>query len=178
MSDFPRALPAPPGDLVPLTAALVEGALAGSRRSPRGRLIQRLHKSDAEPLHRMLNAVQPGSYVRPHRHLAPPKPEAWLVLRGAALFFTFEDDGRVRDVLEVAAGTDLFGVDLAAGVFHTLVAVAPDTVVYEAKPGPYAPADDKELAPWAPAEGDPGAAAYLRSLLDEHRRRAGARPPP
>ena len=33
------------------------------------------------------------------------------------------------------------------------------------KPGPYSQANDKDFAPWAPREGEPGAAEYLERLL-------------
>jgi cupin fold WbuC family metalloprotein len=162
---FPRALDPPPGDLALITSALVQHAVETSRESPRRRVIQPFHKSDTDPLHRMLNAVQPDSYVRPHRHLDPPKAEAWILLRGALVFFTFEDDGRIRDAIRVAAGSDCFGVDLTPGIYHSFVALEPDTVIYEVKPGPYEPASDKAFAPWAPAEGSPDAPAYMRALL-------------
>ncbi len=47
-------------------------------------MIQPFHKQNSDTLHRMLNAVQPDSYVRPHRHLDPPKAEAWILLQGVA----------------------------------------------------------------------------------------------
>jgi cupin fold WbuC family metalloprotein len=166
-----RALDAPAGELVVLSRALVEHATEVSRTSPRRRIILPFHKGEAETLHRMLNVIQPDSYVRPHRHLEPPKSEAWVVLRGAVAFFTFEEDGRVRDCLSLEAGGEHFGVDLAPGIFHGLVALAPDTVIYEVKNGPYAPAHDKSLASWAPAEGTPEAAGYLARLSEEFRRR-------
>jgi cupin fold WbuC family metalloprotein len=169
---FPAALPTPTGELRLLGDAEIERALAASRASPRRRVILPFHASHAEPLHRMLNAMQPDSYVRPHRHLEPPKAEAWLVLRGAAALFTFEDDGRVREAVQLTAGREPFGVDLAPGVYHTVIARAPDTVLYEVKPGPYSAADDKAFAPWAPPEGDPDAPTYMASLLAELGRRA------
>ena len=170
-SSYRRALDAPAGELVVLSRALVEEVTEASRTSPRRRIIQPFHKEDAELLHRMFNVIQPDSYVRPHRHLEPPKAEAWVVLRGALAFFTFEDDGRVRDCLSLEAGGEHFGVDLAPGIFHGLVALAPDTVIYEVKTGPYAPANDKTFASWAPAEGTPEATGYLTSLREEFRRR-------
>lgn len=170
-SSFPRALTAPAGELVVLSRQLVEGVTQASRESPRRRIIQPFHKSEADSLHRMLNIIQPNSYVRPHRHLDPPKAEAWVLLRGALAFFTFEDDGRVRDCLALEAGGEQFGVDLAAGIFHSLVALTPDTVIYEVKPGPYAPANDKTFAPWAPEEGSPAATSYLARLHAEFQRR-------
>jgi cupin fold WbuC family metalloprotein len=169
-SSFRRALDAPSGDLVVLSRSLVEHATTASRESPRRRVIQPFHKSDADLLHRMLNVIQPDSYVRPHRHLDPPKSEAWVVLQGAVAFFTFEDDGRVRDCLGLEAGGERFGVDLAPGLYHGLVALAPDTVLYEVKNGPYAPANDKSFAPWAPEEGSPAAASYLARLREEYQR--------
>jgi hypothetical protein len=57
------------------------------------------------------------------------------------------------------------GIDLEPGVWHTLTAVSPYAVCYEVKPGPWDPKTDKEFAPWAPSEGDPAAAGYLRGLL-------------
>lgn len=174
MTDRPRlALDPPAGPFTSIDLARVQEAVAFSRSSPRRRVIAPLHKHHDEPLHRMLNAVQPDSYIRPHRHLDPPKAEGWIVLRGSLAFFTFEPDGEVRDCLRAAAGGDVFGVDLDAGVYHAFIALEPDTVIYEVKPGPYAVADDKSFAPWSPAEGDPAAAEYMRGLLAEYRRRSG-----
>jgi cupin fold WbuC family metalloprotein len=166
-----RALDAPTGELVVLSRSLVESVTEASRTSPRRRILLPFHKSEAESLHRMLNVIQPDSYVRPHRHLEPPRAEAWVVLRGALAFFTFEEDGRVRDCLGLEAGGECFGVDLAPGIFHGLVALAPDTVIYEVKNGPYAPVDDKAFPSWAPAEGSPEATNYLHHLRVEYQRR-------
>ncbi|ATB35599.1 tryptophan synthase beta chain like protein [Cystobacter fuscus] len=170
-SSYRRALDAPEGELVVLSRSLVEEVVVASRTSPRRRIIQPFHKSDADLLHRMLNVIQPDSYVRPHWHLEPPKAEAWVLLRGALAFFTFEEDGLVRDCLSLEAGGENFGVDLAPGIFHGLVALAPDTVIFEVENGPYAPANDKAFAAWAPAEGTPEAAGYLAFLREEFRRR-------
>jgi cupin fold WbuC family metalloprotein len=168
---YKLALPPPTSALTVLGTDLVANAVAYSRQSPRRRVIQPFHKTDGDTLHRMFNAVQPDSYIRPHRHLDPPKAEAWIVLSGALAFFTFEDDGRVRDCLRIAASGPAFGVDLIAGVFHTFIALEADTLIYEVKPGPYAPATDKDFAAWAPAEGAPAAAEYRGALLREFEKR-------
>ena len=169
------ALDPPPADLVLVTRQLADDTVAYARTSPRKRVIQPFHKTEADALHRFLNAVQPDSYVRPHRHLDPPKPEAWIILRGRAAFFTFEDDGRVRDQIELSPTGDIFGVDLVPGVWHTFFALEPDTLIFEVKTGPYVRASDKAFAPWAPAEGAPGAEAYMRGLLDGFSRAAKTR---
>jgi cupin fold WbuC family metalloprotein len=162
------ALDPPSADLTVLTDALLDAAAGYSRKSPRRRVIAPFHRDPAELLHRMLNAVQPDSYVRPHRHLDPPKAEAWVVLRGALLFFTFHDDGSVRERRLLRAAGPAFGVDLVPGVYHSFIALEPDTVIYEVKNGPYRAHDDKAFAPWAPAEGSAQAQTYMAELLAQH----------
>lgn len=169
---YRRALEPPDGELALITGELMQRALAYARQSPRKRVILPFHKHAADPLHRMLNAVQPGSYIRPHRHLDPPKAEAFIVLRGALAFFTFEDDGRVRDCVRLQAGSDRFGVDLAPGLYHAFIALEPDTLIYEVKNGPYEQASDKSFAPWSPREDTPEAADYLRALHATYERRS------
>ena len=66
---------------------------------------------------------------------------------------------------------DAFGVDLVPGVYHTLVVLEPDTVIYEVKDGPYVASNDKAFAPWAPPEGSPEAPAYMARLLEAHNNR-------
>ena len=50
--------------------------------SPRRRKNLNLHDNYQEPCQRLFNAVEPGSYVRPHRHSDPHKPECIMVVRG------------------------------------------------------------------------------------------------
>ena len=168
----PRALPAPSGPICWLSEDLVQGAITVSQSSPRRRVIQPLHRSESATLHRMFNAVQPDSYIPPHRHLHPPKAESWVVLRGALAFFTFDDQGAIIECHEIRAGGPIFGVDLEPGVYHTFFALEPDTVVYEVKDGPYSPTTDKAFPEWAPAEGTPEARAYLAKLAHEFAQRS------
>jgi len=159
-----RAMSAPPGAVNVINAQLIEQAIEASRRSARRRIILPLHKAPADRLHRMLNAVQPGSYVRPHRHQRAGKAEAIVVLRGAIHFVAFREDGSLDRHFTLAAGSPDVGVDIEPAVYHTFFALQADTVVFEVKPGPYDAALDKEFAPWAPEEGSPAAADYLAGL--------------
>jgi cupin fold WbuC family metalloprotein len=63
------------------------------------------------------------------------------------------------------AGGECVGVDLSPGVFHALVVLAPDTLMFECKAGPYRPVSEAEMAHWAPREGDAGVAAYHAWML-------------
>jgi cupin fold WbuC family metalloprotein len=115
----------------------------------------------------MFNALQPGTYIPPHRHANPPKAESILVLRGSLCFATFDVQGAIQVMVDLTAGAETFGVDVAAGIFHTFFILEPDTVVFEVKPGPYSPIDDKDFAEWAPREDDPAASQYLNALVQE-----------
>ncbi|MGE5522177.1 MAG: WbuC family cupin fold metalloprotein [Rhodospirillaceae bacterium] len=137
---------------------------AAARSSPRRRKNLNFHADDGHPAHRLLNAVEPESYVCPHRHLAPNKDETLVVLRGAFGIAFFDEEGMVTDRVVIRAGGEHIGVNIPRGVFHTLVALESGSVFLEAKAGPYDAATDKELAPWAPPEGDAKAPAYHARL--------------
>ena len=153
---------------------LVQKAEDASQNS-RLREIHLLHDGDHDPLHRMLNALQPGTYARPHRHLAPPKSEGFVILRGAAGIVLFAQHG--TDILEEYVLLDqargMLVADVRPGVWHTILPLVPDTVLYEVKPGPYSPATDKDFAPWSPEADSEAAGEYLRGLEGRFRAALG-----
>jgi cupin fold WbuC family metalloprotein len=153
-----------------LDERLLESVVAGATQSGRRRLNLNLHRGDGDNPHRFFNVLLRGTYITPHRHLRPPKSETFLILRGSAAFFVFEDDGRIREshTLSGEGAGASFGIDIQPGLWHTLAVLSEYAVCFEVKPGPYDPAGDKEFAPWAPAEGAPACHDYLQGLLDQH----------
>ena len=151
------------GALRPIGPEEVETARALADRSERHRSIVRYHEHD-ERVQRMLNAIEPDSYVRPHRHATPSKVEVFVALRGRAVVCTFDGAGDVAQTIEVAAGGPCHGVEIPSGTWHTLFALEPGTVLYEVIEGPFSAATHKEFAPWAPAEDSPEGRRYHRSL--------------
>jgi cupin fold WbuC family metalloprotein len=153
---------------------LVQQKAADAAQSARKREIHNFHEGDPDTLQRMLNAIQPGSYIRPHRHLNPPKAESIILLQGALRFVPFTDEGQLDEngLIRMDLSQCVYGCDIRPGVWHTVLALAPDTVVFEVKPGPYDPTIDKEFAPWSPPEGSPQAAVFLAELEDKFRRLA------
>jgi len=64
-------------------------------------------------------------------------------------------------------------------VFHTFLALENDTVLFEAKQGPYDRNTDKDFAAWAPCENSEESSAYMNHLYDEIKsRRIGDGPLP
>jgi cupin fold WbuC family metalloprotein len=151
------------GALQTLNRALFDELIEKARRSPRLRVNHNFHGSMEDNPHRFLNVMVKGTYVAPHRHLDPPKAESFIVLEGDMAFFIFDAEGKVSQTAII--GVDPVGIDLAAGIWHTLTPLSDHAVCYEVKPGPYSASNDKEFAPWAPREGDPAAPAYLQRLL-------------
>lgn len=150
--------------MVAITGELLDRLTAEARNHPRRRKNFNLHPSDGFCCHRLLNAVEPGSYVAPHCHLDPAKDESMIILRGCLGIVTFDAAGNVTDRQLLRPGGDTVAVDLPHGSFHSIVSLESGTVFFEAKAGPYLPLAAAEKAGWAPAEGDPGAVAYLAAL--------------
>lgn len=144
--------------------ALFAGLSESASQAPRWRAHRNFHPDDAYPAHRLLIAIEPDSYVPPHRHLSPAKDETLLVLRGSLGVVFFDEWGNVERSAVLRAGGEVVGVDIPHGVFHSVLALEPGTIIFEAKAGPYVPVAPEERGAWAPAEGDAGVAEYLAAL--------------
>jgi len=152
-----------------VSVRLIDGALlaevaAEAQASPRLRKNRNFHPRDDYPGHRLLNAMEPGSYVPPHRHLDPNKDETMVVLSGRLGLVTFDGQGTITGTAVLAPGSQTLGVDIPHGTWHSVLALCPGTVFLEAKSGPYLPLTADELAPWAPTEGQADAATYQATL--------------
>lgn len=137
-----------------------------ARTSPRLRMNYNFHNLK-DPINRLLNAMEPGTYIQPHKHEDPDRFEVFLCLRGRFLIMIFDDEGNLTDhnILDPEKGQ--YGVEIPAKVYHSLASLEPGSVAYEIKEGPYFPATAKNFAPWAPAEGDAETQAYLNKLLKQ-----------
>jgi cupin fold WbuC family metalloprotein len=135
-----------------------------ARTNPRLRKNLNLHPNDDFPAHRLLNAMEPASYIRPHRHLDPNKAETFIIMAGRLGVLLFDDNGEVVEKLLLDAAGDNLGVDIPAGVFHTAVSLEEGTVFFEAKVGPFRLLTEEEKAPWAPEDGSAEVAPYLDSM--------------
>lgn len=139
---------------------VTEGAIA----SPRLRMNHNLHSSDESRCHRLLNAIEPASYIRPHRHLDPEKDEAFILMSGMLGIITFTLSGEVEQVVTLSHESGNLAADIPHGLYHTALSLRGGTVFYEAKAGPYRPLSEEEKAPWAPEEYSPEAVIYLERL--------------
>ncbi|WP_455593034.1 WbuC family cupin fold metalloprotein [Bacteroides sp.] len=133
---------------------LLDVVTGQAKENPRLRMNYNFHESMDAPIHRMLNALEPGTYLPPHRHQNPDKEEVYLVLRGSLLAILFDEEGNVTKKVNLNPLKGNYGVEIPPRVWHSIVVLEPNTVIYEIKQGPFAPLTSENLAPWAPAATD------------------------
>ena len=144
--------------------------IADAEQSPRKRQHRNIHESYHEPCQRLFNAIEPGSYIRPHRHLCSSNDELLIAVRGLMAVVMFANNGEVDTVLRI--GSEKYEPAVAVGVevpfakWHTVVALERGSILLEVKAGPFDPDRPKELAFWAPEESSSEVPLYYAKLVD------------
>lgn len=139
---------------------LLDRLSASAVAGPRLRLNHNLHPTLEDGVQRLCNAMEPGSYVRPHRHDAD-RFELFMALRGRFALILMDETGLVLERHLLGDGSVAM-VEVPGGIWHAVAALEPGSVFFEVKPGPYRVTSDKDFAGWAPLEGEPGAEAMER----------------
>ncbi|RXH36383.1 WbuC family cupin fold metalloprotein [Bradyrhizobium zhanjiangense] len=122
------------------------------------------HPDPSSGLHEMLIVHHREAYVRPHKHFG--KPESFHLIEGTAQVVIFEDDGRIRDVLEMApyGHGALCYYRMPEKVFHSILITSEWLVFHETTAGPFDPARTA-FPDWAPDGSDAVAVQdYVTSL--------------
>jgi len=135
---------------------LFDAVALRARASERLRMNFNLHQ-ESDLVQRFLNVMQPGTYVRPHRHCRPGTGEGFecfVVLQGSIGVLLFDANGTCLRQERLDAAGPVRGLQLDEGLFHSLVALAPDSVIFELKQGPYQPLADKDFLAGFPQEGE------------------------
>ena len=135
-----------------------------STQNDRGRLNINLHDDLSDPFQRMVVAIQPDSYVIPHRHSNPAKPECFVVLKGVIGLIVFDELGGIVRAIRLGPNEENQVCDLAAGTYHTAIALEPNSVFLEAKPGPYSPISPQDVPTWAPSSDSATVREYQKKL--------------
>lgn len=149
--------------MVKINQVLIDDLVKKAKSSPRRRAIFRFHEKDEDTMHRMLNALEPDTYVQPHFH--SDKHEAFIILQGSILFVIFDENGQVIQYHVLKAGTSDFGLEISPQTYHTLISLESGTVIFEIKHGPYDAQTDKTFATWAPKEGEANCSEFNKSII-------------
>ncbi|MDY0344329.1 MAG: WbuC family cupin fold metalloprotein [Lentimicrobium sp.] len=153
--------------MIKIDHILIESISLQAKQSPRRRMNYNFHSGPEDTLQRMLNAMEPGTYIQPHKHEDPDKREVFFALKGTLCIVEFEENGQIRDYTILKAGGDCSGAEIPERTFHTVISLEAGSVAYEIKDGPYVPIEDKNFAAWAPAENSPDAGPWLKQLLQK-----------
>ena len=140
--------------------ALLDDLTAKAVASTRKRAHHNLHQVLEDPVQRLCVAIEPGTYIRPHRHADPLTWEVFLMLAGSAVLLAFEDSGRVTERIVLAAAGPVHAIEIPAGTWHSIASLEEGSVFLEVKQGPYKAPLAGNSAAWAPAEGDAASAAF------------------
>ncbi len=147
--------------------ALLDDLTHQARQSPRLRQHYNLHTSYDDPCQRLLNAIEPDSYLRPKRDVTKPRIKLLVALRGKFAMLRFDDDGKVLSVHPFAAGMPnnaAAAVEVEPDCWTTTISLASGSVLLETRPGPFDAACLGDFAPWAPKPDTEAAISYLKDL--------------
>jgi cupin fold WbuC family metalloprotein len=155
----------PRPDVQLVTRSLLTDLCAEAATTVRKRKNYNFHEHP-ERVQRFLNVLQPGTYVRPHCHDRTDGVngfEFFLVLQGAIGMFVLNSAGDVVRSERLDANGEARGIELAEGLYHTLVVLEPDSVIFELKEGPYQASTDKDFLQMFPPEGSAECEKWVRS---------------
>ena len=93
-----------------------------SRTSPRRRIILPLHRTQDARVQRMLNFLQPGTYIQPHHHAQDGDIETIAVINGNLGFIFFDSQGKIERCIKLSAPVGV--IDFEPGLWHSMVALA------------------------------------------------------
>lgn len=145
--------------------ALLDATTALAKNNPRLRMNHNFHDRLTDPVNRLINAMEPGSYIRPHRHTNPDRDECFLLLRGKVAAFIFDEEGNITEKIVLSPAQGVYGADIKAGLWHGLLVMEPGSVIYEVKAGPFAPLCPANVAPWSPEPDDKEAVKHFLEKL-------------
>ena len=126
-----------------LDTTLLDNLSAQAQASPRLRMNLDLRNSPADQSQRMLNALEPGTVMPIHRHRN--SSETVAVLRGKVKWIYYNDKGEITDTFIVAPDSDLVGLCVPLGQWHSLECLETGTVILETKDGAYTPMNEADV---------------------------------
>lgn len=126
-----------------IDSSLLDTVSTQAKESPRLRMNFNFHEAMDSKAQRMLNALEIGTDLPIHRHRHTA--ETYLLIRGKirVMFYNEEKVETEAFVLDPLSGN--YGVHIPAGQWHTLEVLAPESVIFEVKEGPYTPLTEEDL---------------------------------
>ena len=116
---------------------------AKAKANPRLRQAMDLRNSPEDLSQRMLNALEPGTIMPIHRHMA--SSETVTLLRGRIRWHFYDDAGKQTESVVLDANGDVRCINVEKARWHSLECLETGSVLLESKDGKYEPLREDEL---------------------------------
>lgn len=114
-----------------------------AKASPRLRMNYNLHESLDDKVQRLFNAMESGTVIPIQRHR--DTAETMIVLRGMLKITIYDDDKNIVEQCVLNPLDGKYGYHIPQGLWHGVKVLAPNTVMFEVKEGPYAPLTSDDI---------------------------------
>ena len=122
---------------------ILDELTAKAKENPRLRCNLDMRNSADDQSQRMLNALEPGTVMPIHRHLA--SSETVIILRGRIRWLFYDEQGRITESTELWSDGDVRMLNVEKGRWHSLECLESGSVLFESKEGPYHPLEEDEI---------------------------------
>lgn len=126
-----------------ITQALLDSLTEQAKANPRLRQAMDLRNSPEDLSQRMLNALEPGTVMPIHRHMA--SSETVTLLRGKIRWHFYDDAGNKTESVILDANGDVRCINVEKGRWHSLECMESGSVLLECKNGRYEPLREEEV---------------------------------
>ncbi len=83
------------------------------------------------------------SVIPIHRH--KNTAETYILLRGKIRVKFYNENGDITELFDLDPTIGNYGIDIPQGQWHRLEVLAPDSVIFEVKDGPYTPLSAEDI---------------------------------
>lgn len=122
---------------------LLDELSAQAKAGPRLRQSYDLRNTPEDNSQRMLNALEPGTIMPVHRHLA--SSETVVLLRGKICWHFYDDAGNETESMVLGANGEPRCINVEKGRWHSLECLECGSVLFESKDGAYKPLEPDEI---------------------------------
>lgn len=124
-----------------ITKEILDNLSEQAKESPRLRMAMDLRNSPEDGSQRMLNALEPGTVMPIHRHLA--SNETCVCIRGHFEEYFYDEKGNITETIDMEPGGTVLNIE--KGQWHSLKCLESGTILLEAKDGGYRPLTSDEV---------------------------------
>ena len=126
-----------------IDSKILDDLSAQAKANPRLRQAMDLRNSPEDLSQRMLNAMEPGTVMPIHRHLA--SSETVTLLRGGIRWHFYDDAGKETESVVLDANGDVRCINVEKARWHSLECLESGSVLLECKDGKYEPLREEEV---------------------------------